>query len=213
MKKFLVFLIMVLSIPLIVKAESEYKSKGLEDTFIEEGINYELYNYKQGSGKVNVYLFRGQGCSHCRSFLGYVRDTLVPELGDKFNLISYEVWNDENNLELLKNVINYVGAPENTGIPFIVIGDKYYAGFSEAKGELVKKAIEETYKNNDNKDAVKDVIAGKKKKSDDSGNVDSSSVIITVILCSFVLGGLYIFKSNYDKNILLERINNVKKGK
>lgn len=214
MKKFCVLLIAVLiSFPIVMNAEEKYNSTGLEDAFIEEGINYELYNYKQGSGRVNVYLFRGKGCSHCRDFLGYVRDTLVPEIGDKFNLITYEIWNDTNNLELLKKVFDYVGASEESGIPFILVGDKYYSGYSEGNAAAVKKAIEEAYNNKDKTDVVKDVIAGKTKKDSTESGASSTSVIVTVILCTLALGSLYIFKSNYDKNILINQMKNIKRLK
>ncbi len=209
MKKFFVMLIVVLLLFPIRMSAVSYNSLGLEDVLIDEGINYELYNYSQGKGKVNVYLFRGKGCSHCRDFLGYVRDNLLPQDGYKFNLITYEIWNDANNLKLLKKVFDYMDVPENTGIPFIVIGDKYFVGYSETVGNNVKEAIESLYKSEDNTDVVQGVIDEKTKKSD-SKSVSSTGEIVTIILCTVVLGALYIFKSNYDRELLVKKIENIK---
>ena len=67
------------------------------------------------------------------------------ELGKYFKIVSYEVWNNEANASLLTEVSNYLGKPAD-GVPYIIIGDQVFSGFTEeAYGQKVKDAIAELY--------------------------------------------------------------------
>ena len=59
-----------------------------------------------------------------------------------FNLYGFEVWNNEENAKLLETISNKLDIKIG-GVPFTIIGDKYYSGF----GENTKKKIEKTIKN------------------------------------------------------------------
>ena len=113
--------------------------------------------------KVNVYLFRGEGCPHCEEAIEWFDGELSKdeEYSGKYELVKYEVWYDETNQELMKSVADELGT-EASGVPFIVIGDKYFSGFSaESSPEQIKNAIKEAYNNEDYQDVVKAVKAGK----------------------------------------------------
>ena len=74
MYKKIVMLIFIfaLFIPFRVLAD-EVTSTNLLETLDSEEIDYDKdTEYKDSTEKVNVYLFRGSGCTYCKSFLNYL---------------------------------------------------------------------------------------------------------------------------------------------
>ena len=141
---FLIILVGVMVLPFKVKA-TDYKSLNFTETLEAEEIDLKYTSYKETDDQVTIYLFRGQGCSYCRGFLNFLNDN-AEDLGKYFKVVSYEVWKDTNNAKLLTEVSEYLEQPAD-GVPYIVIGDQVFAGFTEsAYGEKVKEAITTLYK-------------------------------------------------------------------
>lgn len=113
--------------------------------------------------KINVYIFRGSGCSHCYDALNFLYG-LDGEYNDYFKVVTYEVWNDSNNAALAKDVANKLGA-EFGGVPFIVIGDKSFGGFGEDTGVNIINTALDFYKSKDYKDVVASVLKSKDYKA------------------------------------------------
>lgn len=128
-------------------------SETLEETLTAEGIQHDLSNYQENNNKVNIYLFRGNGCSHCKELLQYISNSLIKELGDKFNLVSYEVWENEANGNFMKQVSKQLGE-ETDSVPYLVIGKKVFNGYSQEKNEEIKSAINELYNSEEKYDAI-----------------------------------------------------------
>ncbi len=105
---------------------------------------------------INIYLFRGKGCGFCQKFLNYVNDTLTEKYYGKFNLVSYEVWNNTKNNELLTKVRTFLGS-EKTGVPFIVIGDKYFEGYTESYNTEIEQAIQDLYDSSNRYDVFEEI--------------------------------------------------------
>lgn len=150
MKKLIVFIVLVSCLfPYCVMAkeekETKYLSQGLKQVSIEEGIPFPYDSYQEKEEKANIYLFRGHGCSACYNFLSYL-DAMVPNYGDYFNLIAYEVWENPDNSDLMKKVRSYYGNQE-TGVPYIIIGDHTWDGYSEEIASEIYSAIMEEYDN------------------------------------------------------------------
>lgn len=82
----------------------------------------------KAADQLNVYFFYGEGCPHCAKeevFLRTVQKT-YPEVEVK----SFEIYHNSENATLLKQVANLLGANVN-GVPFSVIGDKYFIGYTQ----------------------------------------------------------------------------------
>lgn len=175
MKKIILFLMLLFCFPIIVFADTEkLVPKDIEDSFKEENIKYDLSNYSISEEKVNIYLFRGAGCSHCRDFLQFVSNTLVSEYGEYFNLISYEVWGNKANDELKTKVMTYFNVTRS-GVPFIVIGNQFFIGFGESRGQDIINALMNEYNSSSRTDIVENIIEGKniednKEPTDDENN-------------------------------------------
>ena len=117
------------------------------DTIIEENKLDNINKYatikdiKYEKNKVNIYLFWGDGCPHCKEEYEYI-ESINNKYGKYINLYGFEVWNNEENAKLLETISNKLDIKIG-GVPFTIIGDKYYSGF----GENTKKKIEKTIKN------------------------------------------------------------------
>ena len=96
--------------------------------------------------ETSVTLFWGDGCPHCAEEEKYLA-VLKQELGDNLNITKYEVWNNKENNELLTKVRNVLN-DDNEGVPFLVIGNKYFTGYTEDMAKEIKKAIFDNLKQN-----------------------------------------------------------------
>ena len=76
---------------------------------------------------VNIYYFWGDGCPHCASQFEFLTE-LNAEMGERFNLYSFEVWFDEFNAGLAHQIADIM-ADEFIGVPFTIIGNQAITGF------------------------------------------------------------------------------------
>lgn len=89
---------------------------------------------------VNIYFFHGDGCPHC-----FTEDAWLEELKKQYDNIDvheYEVWyNEENNkrMEQLKEMYQVT----SKGVPFTIIGNQVFLGFSEQIGINMEEKIKE----------------------------------------------------------------------
>lgn len=185
MKKIMAILLVLLLMPTIVFAK-EPESMSLEDALKEEEIEYDLGDYQESDQKANIYLFRGKGCSHCREFLEYVSKDLIKESGEYFNLVTYEVWNNEDNKELMDKVAEYLGE-EAGGVPFIVIGDKVFAGYAESMNDEMKEAIKKLYDSEDRYDVIKKLETDPSVKDKKKSKNDSTMTVVFILFASVAL--------------------------
>lgn len=142
-KIFSLLLLLVLLFPINIFALSkdyEDKISSIVDKEVEEN-------------KINFYLFRGEGCPHCAQEEEWIK-SIKKKYKKSVNFYDFEVWYSEENQEKLKQV-GEVFDLEIKGVPFTVIGDKYYSGFSDT----IKSSMED-----DIKDYLKDNSTSKDKK-------------------------------------------------
>ena len=116
--------------------------------------------------KVDVYLFYGETCPHCanekKMFAEYMKEN------DDINLHLYEVYYSRENQKLMQKMADDLGI-NVSGVPFTIIGDKHFIGYSESytKDKIIKTIKEE-------KIAIKD---GKK---DNNQNDETNENIINL---------------------------------
>ena len=146
------------------------------------------------TNEVKVYLFRGEGCPHCEEAIEWF-DSIEGKYGDKFQLISYETWYNDENQELLDQVGNTL-KQEISGVPFIIIGQQNWSGFSSNMEEGILAEIEAEYKVDPSErfDIMDNLVAVE--ETTESG-FDSTSfivLVVAVIVIGAIMGVVYMNK-------------------
>lgn len=103
--------------------------------------------------EVNVYLFHSETCMHCQAEIKFL-DSIKEEYN--LNLHYYETYFNADNKELMNKVKDKMNI-KSQYVPFTIIGNVYYIGFSDT----IETAILESIKNYNNKDVVDKIINNK----------------------------------------------------
>jgi len=80
-------------------------------------------------GVVNIYYFWQEGCPHCDAQFQFL-ERIEDEWGAYFNLYAFEVTTNADHARLLIEVAELLDTPVR-GVPFTVIGEETFTGFSE----------------------------------------------------------------------------------
>ena len=136
---------------------------------------------------VTLYEFYGEECPHCAELNSYL-ETLEKDgsINYMFKVVKFEVWHSETNSETMNKVASYFKY-DVTGVPFYVIGEKYFSGFGENSKTAIVTAIKEAYNNKDYKDVVALVTDGKIKVDDSDEEEDNKSSMIAIVAIGVTL--------------------------
>lgn len=187
----LLSLVLAFALGMHVVSAASYTSLNLEGALKEEELEYDLSSYKESDDQAIIYLFRGNGCGYCRRFLTFL-NSIVPEYGKYFKVVSYEVWYDTDNKNLMNDVADFLDK-DASGVPFIIIGDKVFEGYASDYDDDIKKAIKDLYNSSDRYDVFQEMEKASN-KNEKSETTSSAAVIIwnivfvvaaTVIIVSF----------------------------
>ena len=146
-----------------------------------QSIVSEITNTKIEDTKINFYLFRGQGCPHCAEEEVWLKK-VKKEYKDYINFYDFEVWYNKDNASMLEKIGDELDISIK-GVPFSVIGDNYYFGFSEVIKTQMEDAIKSYVEKNDSKSAktIKIPILGEV-------NMKNSSLGVIAIVLGFIDG-------------------------
>lgn len=100
---------------------------GLTDDY--QDIVSEYTNDEVITDVLNIYIFHGDGCPHCKKALTWL-DKVEKEYEGKIKIIKYEVWKHPENASILFKLYDHFKVKKD-GVPFIVIGDKYFQGYDD----------------------------------------------------------------------------------
>ena len=135
--------------------------------------------------KVNVYLFRGEGCPHCEEMLEFF-DSIEEEFGQYYTMNTYEVWYKQENADLMEEVAEKLGVSV-TGVPFLVIGDQTWNGYASSYDAEIEAKILSEY----NSDSRYDVMTAEEPKAN---NV--AAVLIVVAVVGVIGGIVYVLRAS-----------------
>lgn len=192
---------------------SKYKTKNLTETLAAEEMEPEFDNYSEKDDQITIYMFRGDGCGYCRAFLTFLNG-ITNEYGKYFKLVSFEVWSDSANADLMKKVSTFLGETAQ-GVPYVIIGEKVFPGYASTYDDSIKAAIEEEYAKSDKEryDVFKAMNDANKATSATSG---STIAIISIINLVIVACACVVVIANQNKKFAeLEQLINksLKKSK
>lgn len=150
MKKIFIILLLIISVGC---SKQEIIDDNKENNEIIENEN-QNNNQQISKDPINVYLFWGDGCGACANLKEFFNN-LDSSYNKYFNLIKYEVWNNEENKELMHKVGDFLNQTYYA-VPFLVVGDEVILGASEATKEYILDKIIEEY-NNDRYDVMSEL--------------------------------------------------------
>lgn len=204
-KKFILLLLVVALLPLRVFAKSfidDYNTMNFEETLKAEGMELENKDYKETDDQAIIYLFRGQGCGYCRAFISFL-NSISTEYGKYFKVVSFEVWNDSTNSALL-NKVPLVTNEAAGGVPYIIIGEKVFAGYAEAYDEDIKKAIMAQY--NDPSYDVMEKLDERLNGNTSSGTTSFATIFWNAVFVA-VGAGVVIYFNNKNTQKVLDAVS------
>lgn len=189
MKKFKLYLAIImclLMIPFTVFAdEADTDSNDEATTEEKETTNEE-------SKKVKIYFFRGEGCPHCAEAEEYF-DSIKDEYGEYYEIVDYETWYNTENADLLQKV----GEARNekiSGVPYILIGNKSWSGYSSDMNDEIISTIKSEYEKDvaDRYDIMKLIDTGSTKTEEKSNSGDVMALIIVLIVVAGISYGVVV---------------------
>lgn len=139
------------------------------------------------ANKITVHLFWGNGCPHCENAIEYLEGTIAEEYKECFALEKHEVWYDEEGSQLMQDVAAYFGE-DVTGVPYLVIGEETFGGYSSSLNEKIEKAIVDNANSDDYVDVIEKVKNGETSGAKKSGSGDT---IVTIAIILVAIGGIY----------------------
>ena len=111
-------------------------------------------NAKEEENIVNLYLFHSDTCRHCQEETKLLEE--LEEEHDNLRVYKYEISNKENS-DLLGKVTNIFDV-RISGVPFTVIGEKTFSGYSSENTKRTFEAVIEYYSNHGYQDQVGELI-------------------------------------------------------
>lgn len=173
-------------------ASEKYYKESNTSNFVEileeEGMELKNKDYKETDNQVTIYVFRGIGCDFCKGFLNYLNDLSVDH-GDKFKVVGFESWQNEENWALLEEVSAYMGEPAD-GVPYIIIGESVIPGYIADFNEEILATIEYQYEQDvdDRYDVFEEMQSEiTKQKVLNVLSIIGKVVLILVIALAFIL--------------------------
>ncbi len=95
---------------------------------------------------VDIYFFRGEGCSHCAAEEPYLQYLKNDVYGEKLRIHDYEIWYDQDNADMVERFLEAYGE-ESNGVPMTFIGTHYVSGFGEDVQPEIRTAIDDELAN------------------------------------------------------------------
>ena len=104
--------------------------------------------------KKNMYIFWGNGCSHCEELRVFLEDQ-ADLWRDDYQIFSFETWDDEENATLMNDMLALLDR-ENEGTPTVIIGDTVLVGYGDDMQAEYQSAFEQ--EKNTDYDVVKQYL-------------------------------------------------------
>lgn len=96
------------------------------------------------NSKVNVYVFWGDGCPHCKKEFEYL-EKISKRYSSYFDVYGFEIWLNEDNAKIM-NKFREILKDDSSGIPCTIVGDKVFHGYAQESSNEILDAIISEYK-------------------------------------------------------------------
>lgn len=107
--------------------------------------------------KVNLYLFHSETCSHCQAEIQFLEE--LEQQYDNLKIHLYEVDGNKQNLQTMIKVKEKLNI-DSPNVPFTVIGNYYYIGFSDGIKDGITELVEK-FSEEKETDVIKPILEDK----------------------------------------------------
>ena len=149
---------------------------------------------------VTIYFFRGETCSFCaaaESFFDSLKED--DEYKDLFVVKDFEVWNNQDNADFAEEVADVMGDTLE-GVPYIVIGDETWSGYTDAYDDAIKAKIKEIAEDEDFVDPLAEMVANYEANIPEEDNSSLISIELLVGVVAVIGVGLYFARRGVDSD-------------
>ena len=136
----IIFITITILLIILIVVVNVYKTKSESITEKSSTVSDIIYN-----DKVNIYLFWGKGCPHCKEEIKFL-NSIYKDYSQYFNTYTFEVWYDESNASLMQEFAKELNETPK-GVPYLIIGNKSFIGFSSGMEDSIKNEIINQYNN------------------------------------------------------------------
>ena len=151
---------------------------------------------------VNVYFFYGDGCSYCAAAEKFF-DSIEDELGDKFDIVSYETWYDTDNVDLMNEVAD-IRKEEPQGVPYIIIGNQSWDGYTSSyDDEIIDKIQSEYEKDTDSRYDVMTYVESVNGKKEDNYASDIAVVLAIILVVAGIGFGIWYARGKANEKYVI----------
>lgn len=147
-KKFFALIFAIFSFAFFLQNTAFLTTENNLETFENSILETETKNYsgisidqtERTENIVNLYFFYGTGCPHCEK-----QKPFLKKMEDKYSNLrvqSFEVWGSKKNRDLMVEFSKKLNANVG-GVPFTVVGDKYFTGWLDenSTGRAIENEI------------------------------------------------------------------------
>ena len=145
-KKTIIQMIIIIVLLIAILLIAIYLNKDNNSTF----TNMHRNNIKK-TDRINMYVFYGLTCPHCEDLYKMLKENKNYE--KYYDLYSFGVWYDKENQKFMDDVSKKLDK-NISGVPYIIIGDKTFSGYSKTNSKTILNTIKEQYKNKNYKDII-----------------------------------------------------------
>ena len=123
----------------------------------------------------------------------------IDEYGKYFKVVGYEVWYNTENADLMDEVADFLGESSN-GVPFIIIGDQVFTGYSSSWDEQILSAITNLYNSEDRYDVFEEMAKG-------DTSISNGTVILWNLFFVVVATIIIVLTNHFENKKLTVRID------
>ena len=149
---------------------------------------------------VTIYFFRGDGCGYCaaaESFFESLKED--DEYKDLFVVKDFEVWKNEDNADFAEEVADKMG-DELGGVPYIIIGDESWTGYTDTYDDAIKAQIKEIAADDNYVDPLAEMVANYEANIPEEDNSSLISIALLVGVVAVIGVGLYFARRGVDSD-------------
>lgn len=150
------------------------------------------------SAPVTVYFFKGETCGFCasaESFFNSLKED--DEYKDLFIVKDFEIWKNKANADFAEEVAK-VMKDTLEGVPYIIIGDETWNGYTNSYNDAIKEKIKEIAEDEDYVDPLAEMVTNYEANISEQDNSSLVSIALLLSVIVVIGAGLYFARRGVD---------------